>query len=293
MKRIFAGVALSVAAVSLTAAPAQAAAPKDPVATLKKQFVAGTGVTFTDRTALISGGQRAIFVRRTGTFAFSLAGLAASDITGKFTIKASDIPDGEDENTKFLKGMAMPERTIRIGKTAYISGGIFGQLLPEGKTWFKMPNGPTGGVTGLYGQIVNVTEAATLKTLIQNGKAVKGGYAGTITAGQLKKVSAWYRASMPFGTLKASQLKTPITFKLELDAAGLPKRLVTSYSPAALGQKAPSGDGVSVDTRFTGWGAKAKIVAPPADEVTTTFEDGSAELPESLPLGNGNDSVAK
>ncbi|MFI9554201.1 hypothetical protein [Nonomuraea endophytica] len=288
MKRIFAGVALTVAAAALTAAPAQAAAPKDPVVALKKQFVAGTGVKFVDRTILANRGQREIFMRRTGTFAFSKAGLAASDITGKFNFKQSDLPEDAPD---LLKGLFAAERTIRVGTTSYISGGMFGTMLPEDKTWIKFPKGPTGGLTGLYGQMVNITEPNTLKTLLKSGKAIKGGYAGAITVGQLNKVSAWYRASL-FDKPTKKQQKAVISWKLQLDGKGLPKRLVTTYSPVAIGMDAEGKETLSVDTRYTGWGSKVTITAPPADDVTTEFKDGTSEIPDGLTLPNG-DVVAK
>ena len=145
MNRMLAGLALASAAALMAATPAQAAitqAPAKPVTAVKKQLVPGKGVTFTERTTLDSGRMRAVFVRSSGTYQFSRSGLAASDITGKLNIKASDLADlGEGS---MFQSLAKPERTIRIGTTSYLSGSIWAELLPSGKTWYKAPGGPLG-----------------------------------------------------------------------------------------------------------------------------------------------------
>lgn len=287
MKRLFAGAALTMAAAVTVAAPAQAA-PKDPVATLKKQLVPGTGVKFVDRAVAIEKGQREILLRRTGTFQFDKSGIAASDITGKFNIKLSP---SDEELPEDFKAIFSPERTIRIGTTSYISGGFFSSMLPADKTWLKLPKGPTGGLTGMYGQLVNVTEPATLKTLLKGGKAAGGSYTGKITVAELYKVSPWFRASFGLGISKPQKkvLKSVISWKLALDAKGLPQRLVTTYPLAAIGiADSKNTSLLSVDTRFSGWGGKVAIEAPPADEVTTKFKDGTDELPSDLPMPDGS-----
>ncbi|MEU4232430.1 hypothetical protein AB0F17_49730 [Nonomuraea sp. NPDC026600] len=291
MKRIIAGLALASAATLITAGPAQAApaAAKDPVAAVKKQFVAGKGVKFSERSTAIQGGRRDIITRRTGSYQFSNSGVAASDIVGKFNVKAlGPAPAEDDEDAKAFKALSTPERTITVGKTSYMSGGFWSQVLPEGKTWLKVPNAPFSGLTGVYGQPLNLTEAATIKTLIKGAKAAKGGYAGKITVGELRRISPSFRGNLLLGTPSKKTAKVAISWKLTVDANGLPSRLVSTFSLAALGVGAPESAGLSVETLYSGWGSAVKITAPPADQVTDTPKTGtdddtipSLELPLS------------
>ncbi|MFB4266540.1 hypothetical protein [Nonomuraea sp. GTA35] len=290
MKRILTGVALATTAALVTATPALAAAPKDPVVAVKKQLAAGKGVKFTERTTVDDGNARQVFLRRSGTLQFSKSGVAASDITGKLNISASDLQgldeSGEDaELASMLKAMAQPERTIRIGTTSYVSGNIWATQMPEGKTWFKAPNGPTGGLLGAFGQPLNLAEPATLKTLLKGAKATGSGYAGKTLVRDLWKASPWLRATW-MDKPSAKTQKAAISWRITVNKAGLPTRLVTTFPMSALGV---GGKGtVSVDTGYTGWGSAVSIKAPPAEEVTSTFKDGESDISETLDLPLGS-----
>lgn len=268
MKRLIAGIAVAAAAAVFTATPAQAAAPADPVQALRKQFVAGKGVKFTERTTLIDGGSRVVMVRRSGSLQFSKSGIAASDVTGKLNLTKNDLPEDAPE---ILVAMAKPERTIRIGSTSYTKGGILSTMLPEGKTWFKAPKGVIASFTGAYGQIINVAEPKTLATILKTAKPGTGGtYSGTITYGALYKVSPSLRASLPMEpTMTAA--KQLVTWKLTLNGKSLAERLVTSY-PAKVLDRTAKKEIISIDTRYVGWGSKITITAPPADEVTSQLD---------------------
>ncbi|MCT9932506.1 hypothetical protein N5079_20095 [Planotetraspora sp. A-T 1434] len=258
MKRVIAGIAgiSAVTAVALVTATPAHAAPADPVKALKSQFIPGKGVKFTDRTVLIVDGKSTHFLRRTGSFQFGKAGIAASDISAKYAATDST-------------GTFAPERTIRIGTTTYTQGGIYRQKLPEGKSWYKDQGGMTGGASGWLSQLVNVAEPATLKTLLSSAKQAHGSYSGTTTFARLAKVSPWFRATLPI----RSSDKTVVTFKLTLGRNGLPQRLTTSYPATGLfDSDAWEGKTVSVETRFTGWGSKVSIKAPPASKVTTKLQ---------------------
>jgi hypothetical protein len=282
MKRILTGVALATTAALVTATPALAAAPKDPVVAVKKQLVAGKGVKFTERTTLDDGSMRDIFVRRSGTLQFKKSGIAASDITGKFNISLSDLgelPEGEEGEA--LKALAAQERTIRIGNTSYLSGGMWASMLPEGETWFKQPGGPTGGLTGVFGQPLNLAEPATLKTLFKSAKATGSGYSGKTKVGDLWNASPWLRSTW-LSKPSAKAQKSSISWKITVNSAGLPTRLVTTFPASVL-----SGSGtVSVDTRYTGWGSSVSIKAP--TDVATKFENGEDEIPELKQLDLGS-----
>jgi len=282
MKHMLTGLALASAAVLVAATPAQGAAPKNPVAAVKKTYLAGKGVKFAERTTFISGRSRQVFVRRTGALQFSRSGIAASDITGKLNINADDLGSSDDEDAALFRAFAKPERTIRVGTTAYSSGNIWAELLPEGKTWFKAPNGTTGGFTGTYGQPLNVAELATLKTLLKDAKPATGGYAGKITVGELRKVSPRFRASAPGARTTAKVQKIKIGYRLSVNANGLPTRVVTTFPLSLFSPGSKASETATVDTRYTGWGGKVAIKAPPADQVTTKFADDEDETLENL-----------
>ncbi len=103
---------------------------------------------------------------------------------------------------------------------------------------------------------------ATLKALLKNAKATKGGYSGKITVGQARKVSPWFRATHLRDDYPAKVLKTQISWKLSVDAKGLPTRLVTTFPLGVVNGTPKKSETISVDTRYTGWGTKASIKAP-------------------------------
>lgn len=244
--------AFATATALLTAAPAQAAPTP-----LSKQ----TSVRFTERTYLVNGSAKTVFMRRSGAFLLSPKGIRASDVTGKLAIRAADLVDDR------LTWMLHPERTIRIGTTSYISGGFHSRLLPVDRLWLKIPKGPAAGVTGMYGQLVNIAEPQTRTALLKTAKPTSYGYRGTITLGKLYQASPWLRASL---TAKPAKPGVVIAWRLVLNRHKLPVRLVSTYSTK-------EGD-VLMDTRFTGWNATVKIAAPPADQV---WDGTEQQLPET------------
>jgi hypothetical protein len=286
MKRVIAGLALATAATLISAVPAQAAAPQaaaaapGPVAAIKKQFTPGKGVRFIDRATLINGKMHSIAARRTGTYLFGGSSVVASDISGNFNYKKSDFADVGDSD--IVKALTTPEHIVSIGKVTYLSGSIWGIFLPEDKTWFKLAAGYPGLIGSLYGQPVNITERGTLGGLLKTGKPVKGGYAGTITEGALQKLSPQYKSAFMTSKPTSAMLKTKISWRLSVDAKGLPTRLVSTFPMKALDATAPKSSSISVDTRYTGWGDKVKIKAPSADQVATKFEDGGDDLPPEI-----------
>ncbi|MEV4375798.1 hypothetical protein [Streptosporangium sp. NPDC049644] len=286
MKRYIAGLAcaatavLSVPALASTA-HAQAA---DPISALKGQFKNGRGVSYVDTTKLSNSYTRMVMAQREGVLQFGASGISASDQTTKLRIKASDIAavseDLSEEDAKVLAGLAKPERVIRIKNTSYVSGGIFGQFLPEDKKWLKMPGvlGNNGRVT----QLVNPAEPATLKALLSHATVKRPtAYAGKITFGELYKVSPWFRAGL-FIPPNAKQAKTVVQWKLTLGSDQLARSLSTTYPGSALGA---NGMNVTVETRYTGWGSKVTVKAPPADQIAKPNElDKGVDTDAPIPL---------
>ncbi|AWS47071.1 hypothetical protein [Streptosporangium sp. 'caverna'] len=266
MKRVIAGISTAVAITLATAVPAQAAAPApaDPIKALKSQFVVGKGMKFTDLSVVIWDDESEPYLQRTGSFQFGKTGIIASDISSKSAKKSSD-PRAADPT-----GIFAPSRTIRIGTTSYLSGGSYRESMPEGKSWYKDQKGMTGGSSGWFGQLVNIAEPATLASLLKGAKRAGVSYSGTTTFGRLAKVSPWFRATLP---LRSSD-KTVVTFKLTVNRGGLPQRLTTSHAVTGIFD-GPGWEGktITVDTRFTGWGTKVSIKAPPASKVTAKLKD--------------------
>ncbi|MEV0974605.1 hypothetical protein [Microtetraspora glauca] len=262
MKRVIVGISAASAAAFVTAAPAQAA-PADPIKALKGQFVAGKGVKFTDRTTLTGDGTNVLILRRTGSFQFGRSGIVASDISAKAGATS-------DEPAATAIARLTPERTIRIGTTSYTSGGVLAEKLPKGKVWYKDPQGMAAGGSGWFGQIVNVAEPATLQTLLRSAKKSHTTYSGTITFGKLAKISPWFRASLRIWSKDTAVAKYSITMNRD----GLPQRLTTSYPATGLfDSNGWEGKTISVETRFTDWGGKVSIKAPPASKVTAKLDD--------------------
>ncbi|MEU7989733.1 hypothetical protein AB0B56_33225 [Streptosporangium canum] len=285
MKRYIAG--LACAATAVLGAPALAstahAQAADPITALKSQFSSGRGVNFVDTTKVQGTQGNMVLVKRTGAFQFGPSGISASDQTAQLRFKESDfegllVEDGEDEGfSKVVRGLAKPERVVRIKNTTYVSGGVMGEFMPADKTWVRFPDGLLG-LTGTMSQFVNVAEPATLKALLAHATKSAGTYSGKITFGELNKVSPWFRASMGAPTTKTA--KTVVSWKLFLGSDRLAKRLVTTYSGAGSDESA-----VTVDTRYTGWGSKVTVKAPPADQVADLKElEEGAETATSIPL---------
>ncbi|MEV0751116.1 hypothetical protein [Streptosporangium sp. NPDC050280] len=270
MKRYIAG--LACAATAMLGVPALAstahAQAADPISALKKQFKSGLGVTYVDTTKVRASYGSAVTAQRKGVFQFGASGINASDQTTKLRFKASDIAaiseNASEEDAKVLAGLTSPERVIRVKNTSYISGGIFGQFLPGDKPWLKIPGGALGN-TGRLSQLVNPAEPATLKALLARATVKRPtAYSGKITFGELYKVSPWFRAGV-FIPPTAKQSKTVVEWKLVLGSDLLARKLTTSYSAGALG--AQGGMTLSVETRYTGWGSKVTVKAPPADQI--------------------------
>ncbi|SEH02120.1 hypothetical protein SAMN05444920_12455 [Nonomuraea solani] len=198
----------------------------------------GHGVRFTDTVTWSDGTDERGARDAKGTFQFDKKGIAAFDITMNY---------GEDDK----------EHVISIGKTGYYSGGILEKVLPKGKTWFKSAG---GAIPDAWAQFLNPAEPKTLAALIENGKTQGNTVTGSITLKELKTVSAWVGAAR---TGKEND-GIKIDYTLTLSSAGLVSRVRTSYTISRDGEL----DAVTVDSRFTGWGTKVSIKAPPPATVT-------------------------
>ncbi|MFF0574012.1 hypothetical protein [Streptosporangium saharense] len=289
MKRYIAGLACAATAVVSVPALASTAHAKaaDPVAALKAKLVSGQGVNFVDRTKIYAKDQKSqVGADRKGVLQFGPSGVVASDQTGKLridkeTLKAieefsssdeAEEGSAEDFANKLFRGLVKPERVVRVGNTSYVSGGAFGEFLPEGKTWLRFPQA-TLGFIGSVTQPVNAAEPTTLKALLAHATTKRVGfYSGKITWGELAKVSPWFRASLS-EALPKSASKTVVNWKLYVGADQLPKRLTTSY---VLNTRTTT----VYDTVYSGWGTKVSVKAP-APETVAKINELQLEKPEA------------
>ncbi|MFI7533385.1 hypothetical protein [Streptosporangium sp. NPDC049376] len=286
MKRYIAGLACAAMAVVSVPALASTAHAKaaDPVAALKSKLVSGQGVTFVDKTKIYAKGQKStIAADRKGVLQFGPSGVVASDQTGKYRIDEETLKmieefsspgeDGEEDPfIRLVKAMTKPEQVVRLGKTTYVSGGAFGEFIPEGKTWIRFPQ-DTLGIVGAVTQSVNAAEPTTLKALLAHATTKRAGfYAGKITWGELAKVSPWFRASQSTALTETAG-KTVMNWKLYVGADQLPRRLTTSYTQ---GKRTTT----VYDTVYSGWGSIVSIEAP-EPETVAELKDLQLTKPEA------------
>ncbi|MGW0811502.1 hypothetical protein [Nonomuraea sp. NPDC002799] len=235
-------------ALLVAAAPAQAA-PNDPVRALKGKLTSGHGVRFTETSTLVGGGKVKLQSRK-GTFQFNAKGIAASDIT-----------------TNAIHSER--ERTISVGKVSYTQGGILASGLGAGTTWLKT-GGMSGGAGGFQGQVINPAEPKTLAALIKKGRHTRNTITGKITFKELEKVSPWFGSSVPL----RMHDETKVTYTLTLTSAGLVNRVKSSYAATGvIDANGYDGKTITIDSRFTGWGAKVSIKAPDPSTVTSRMNE--------------------
>ncbi|MGR6923956.1 hypothetical protein ACU635_57665 [[Actinomadura] parvosata] len=260
MKRILAGLTLASSAALMAATPAQAA-PVNPVKALKKQYVAGHGVRISETSRAATNGKTVQAMTTTGSLEFGKSGVVATDL-----------------RTKEKGGLAgiTPTRMITVGKYAYAQGGIYSEGLPEGKTWVRYPNDPGMRTSN---QPLDVFNSKLLKTLVAKAKSFKGGtYRGVLTFSELGKVYG-EKIDKRMGKIK-------INYALGVNSKGLITGIRSDYVMdfGVLGKTS-----ATVNTRYTGWGAKITIKAPPSDTVVDYSELGTdTDVPQEIPNGSLN-----
>ncbi|MEU1386409.1 MULTISPECIES: hypothetical protein [unclassified Nonomuraea] len=264
MKRIIAGLALASAAALVTATPAQAA-PADPAKALKKQYVAGHGVRFTETSRSSMDGKSTGAMKTSGLLEFGKSGIVASDVRNHAT--------GKDD----VYASLMPSRIITLGKHVYAQGGLYSEGLPEGKKWVRYPD--TGLRISTSNQMLDVFEPQVLKALVSHAASTKGGiYRGSVTVKELGKI---YGQSV---NKKVAKVK--VSYLLAVNSKGLVTRVVSDWT---LDYGILGTSHSTTETRFTGWGAKVKVKAPPADQVADIADLGAdSAVPQDIPDGSLN-----
>ncbi|MEU4540913.1 hypothetical protein AB0G15_39380 [Streptosporangium sp. NPDC023825] len=264
MKRFIAGLAAAATTVVAlpahsTTAPTRAAAVPfaavDPVNALKQQFRTGRGVRLVE-TVRIDWKKNATTIRRKGTLQFGPSGVVAADVVRRAT---SSRPAGKDVPV-YVQHMINVD-----GRHYHCDVAPASTYLPAGKSCVRAgvdrPLQKWGTVFGDQG--INVFEPATLALLLRvstHRLPEQGGtqYRGTITQAELRTASRSFREMTSFSS-KEKDRQERITWRLWVDGKGLVTRLVTRDAFAGLS------DDYASDTRYTDWGSKVTVTAPPAD----------------------------
>ncbi|MEV7005628.1 hypothetical protein [Streptosporangium sp. NPDC051022] len=267
MKRWIAPVVAALLAPALVTAPATAAprtAP-DPVKALKHQLRPGHGVRVTEITTVPlkqKGKPTAKMIARVGgSLEFGPAGVAATDLTTRFTTQPP--PKKKDED------LSSTERRITLRGKTYSSGPpVWMDKLPEGKRWVRTENVLKAIGSGTYQLYVNVFDPGTLRFLVREADRRLPGasgvqYTGVNTRKELYWASSAYRRGWDFPP-GDEWAQRKITWRLWLDGRGLPSRLATE---ADIDIARDTTVRMATDSRYTGWGSRVVITAPPADQV--------------------------
>ncbi|MGW4475444.1 hypothetical protein ACWENQ_37745 [Nonomuraea sp. NPDC004354] len=263
MKRVaVVAVTAVVAAFFAGGGQAQAAAPEDPVTAVQKQFAPGRGVRVSEANRTTVSGIKGVFLTRTsGVIGFGKSAAVDYDLTSKTKLtdeQKAALGLGEDYEPATL-------RAVKVGRATYVKGFEWGDM-PEGKHWVRFSGSSSWNNDGQRGdQRVDVLNPAILKLVIAKATFARAGeYRGALSGKELYKGK--------YGNSEVGK----ISFRLFVDRDRLPVRLITEYS---LKTEVPK-DGKLVkatvhdivDTRYSGWGAKVAIAAPPAGEVVD-FDD--------------------
>ncbi|MFB9722462.1 hypothetical protein [Planobispora longispora] len=270
----------------VAAAPASArTAPDDPVSALKSQFTAHRGVKLDEQGKLIGEGktERVILSRRAGVLEFGRKGVVASDLTSTFSL-----PSGDKELAEEFKDLFSPTRVITVKGFSYTDGKFYGDAMPEGKKWVRARAGLASPGNPAQ-QLVNPLEPATLKAVLARTAAKRPGgtwdgartvvHSGTITLGELYKVSPTVRALLG-AKPSATSAVLPVKWQLYIGSDRLVRRAVSSWTQSLRGLTSIDLTYLN-DSRYSGWGVKSAIEAPPADQVAEVgeldFEGGNED----------------
>ncbi|MFC4111717.1 hypothetical protein [Nonomuraea zeae] len=250
MKLFFAGLIATAVTVSAVAVPAQAAsvasvqaAPVDPVKALKAQLVPGKGVKVTESSGITvdftvddQTMQVRVNTRTVGTLAFGKGNVAAADLS----VRTSSRP----------KVTRAPYRVIAEGKNAYVTNAGIANALPSGRSWIQSKTSARENVILDMG-----VTPADLKFMLSNASEVATGeYEGTATLAEFRHDKSAGEGDVKFHLYFD---KRNLLTRSVVDTTILPDGDTTAYDQMIFHS----------DTKYSGWGAKVKISAPPAGKV--------------------------
>ncbi|MEU6743973.1 hypothetical protein [Streptosporangium sandarakinum] len=278
------------APVTATPAVAQADAP-DPARAIKRQLRSEHGVRISETDRFYFGAKSTTSgsgTRITGRLRLAPSGPVAADLTWRDlpAPKAGRLPPGKQTS----------HRMIRVGGNTYDDAAHYpGGPVPEGKKWIRFPDAHRGRTNRDMArdaslQPIDLYDTSLMKTLLKCSKIerVSGGllYRGTLSRKELGRLSKGAFIDWTSGRPVGAKSKGKVSWRLWTDRTGLPKRLVTADTV---------GEGKDPlvkrsDTRYTGWGSRPVITAPPADEVIDEADllEYVRERNEPIPEDSGN-----
>ncbi|MEV7005624.1 hypothetical protein [Streptosporangium sp. NPDC051022] len=251
-----------------TSRSAGATGKTDPVSALKRQFRTHHGVRLTEDAKIIGEGkqQRGILAHSEGVLEFAGNGVAASDLNSRFQLPVDDSK---------TKNMFAPSRTITVKGTSYTSGGAFGDILPEGKKWLRGSKEIALALANPTQKLLNPLEPATLKAALAHTTAKRPGgtwdgtrtvvHSGSMTLGELYRISPTVRTLLG---AKPSAKSAPlvVTWQLYIGSDQLVRRAISSYTQSIRGLTSVDITYLN-DSRYSDWGMRSAIKAPPASQV--------------------------
>jgi hypothetical protein len=261
--------ALAMAAPTVAQAaptPAKAAAA-NPVDALRQQFAKKSTVRLDEDTRIKLDGKDLFKYRQVGALRFGKSGVDAYDTK---TILKSGATGGDSTI-----------RTILLDGKAYMKSPLYDDILPAGKSWVRT----TGAAAGNTSSMIDVLQPKVLKAVLASTKTKGVGgkvggarttlLRGSITLAELAKVSPVFGAITK--SLKTKKTVT-LPWKLWIGGDQLPRRFQSTF---LLSSSPLSGDlTMATDSRFTSWGGKVVIKAPPA-ELVVDEKDLDTELPQT------------
>ncbi|MFC4586546.1 hypothetical protein [Sphaerisporangium corydalis] len=271
MKRVVVAFVLVVGSVVGAAPSAQAVREADPVQALKEQYVKGRGVRVV--TAIkMSAQHQVLSSRQAGVFQFDGRGQAASDFTERVRFPEDFLDSLPKETRDTYRSERLPMRLIKVLRTGYLSGAVVADDLPKGKSWVRYrwtDLSPSG-------TLLDIMDAATLRTLMDHATSRRGGVVkGSVTTSRLASVSPSFSEQFgPAGTSRDGR-DGKVTYTLWLDSRGLVERLAARAAMPFAGKTLT----ISMDSRFSRWGGKVSISAPPKEKVI-----GREKLGKSVPV---------
>ncbi|MET8993423.1 hypothetical protein ABZW49_48950 [Nonomuraea wenchangensis] len=233
-------------AVLVASTPVPAQADTDPAGALKQHLRAGHGVRVSETTR-ITLGKRPSETRISGRLRLASAGPAAAQFTW-WTVPRKET-----------------YRVIRVGSTVYDGANAHPGPIPDGKKWIRFPNKHRGVMArdmaaDASQQPINVYDPSTLKAVLKRSTRKPGFlYQGTMSYQDLDKITKSPLFHWTSGRPIGPKSRGKITWKLWTGRDGTLKRLLTTDTEATLVKR--------TDTRYSAWGSRVVITAPPADEV--------------------------
>ncbi|SDI28591.1 hypothetical protein SAMN05421505_14231 [Sinosporangium album] len=290
-RRAALAVAVLVASVPVAAAPAAAqAGTPDPASALKRRLEPERGVRISETSRTYFGAASKSSgngTRISGKVQLSPAGPVATDFTW-WTLSGPKAERPPSERSA-------PYRVIRVGKGFYDSADRYPGPVPDGKKWVRFP-GKHKGSSGrdmardASLQPIDVYDPSAVKAMVKRStsKPVSGGYVyrGSVSYKELSKVFKGPFINWASGRPITAKTTGKISWRLWTDRKGLLKRLVTSDAVGA--GKEPLLK--QTDTRYTAWGFRLVVSAPPADEVIDEADllEYIREQNEPIPTDAGN-----